>query len=82
VSGTLTNLDTPAESVSFDRTLGSPFVLTNAGNSNFRLLTGQGGATNFEFDNVTVDTVVPEPASLGLVGLGMAGLLGWRRRRA
>jgi hypothetical protein len=82
VSGTLTNLDTPAESISFDRTLGSAFVLTNAGNSNFRLLTGQGGATNFEFDNVTVDTVVPEPASLGLVGLGAAGLLGRRRRRA
>lgn len=80
VTGSLTNLDTPAESVTFGRTLGAAFVMTNASNSNFKLLTGQGGATNYEFDNVSVDTVVPEPASLGLIGLGVFGFSGGRRR--
>lgn len=45
-----------------------------------------GGSTssgNFSVDNVTIgnSTGVPEPASLGLIGLGLAGLLMARRRR-
>ena len=48
------------------------------------------GRENFaSIDNLTVGAwigeapgEVPEPASLGLIGVGLAGLLGVRRRRA
>ncbi len=48
------------------------------------VLTGTGatfGTLNyFAIDNVVVNTAVPEPATLGLLGLGSAYLIGHRRR--
>ena len=45
---------------------------------------GGNGWNSSQFDNFVVsnDTVVPEPASLGLLAIGGLLLSGWRRRRA
>lgn len=42
-------------------------------------LTGSNDVATVDFDAVSI-TAVPEPSSLVLVGLGVCGLLGWRRR--
>jgi hypothetical protein len=42
---------------------------------------GQTVAENMYFDNASLVQVVPEPASLTLLGLGLAGALIWRRRQ-
>jgi hypothetical protein len=39
------------------------------------------GGQSVDVDNITLNGTVPEPASLGLIGLGAAGLLGRRARR-
>jgi hypothetical protein len=48
---------------------------------NFNIASETGNAT---FTATTATTATPEPASLTLLGIGAAGLLGygWRRKRA
>jgi hypothetical protein len=55
------------------------------GNLSSFTLTGMGalagpGSNNFAIDNVVVNTAVPEPGTLTLLGLGSAYLFGRRRR--
>jgi len=57
--------------------LGTPHLDTI--NLNFYI--GGNAPGEFQVDNLTVQTVVPEPTSASLLGLGLAGLLATRLRR-
>ena len=48
---------------------------------NLNFFIGGGAPGEFQVDNLTVQTVVPEPSSASLLGLGLAGLLASRLRR-
>jgi hypothetical protein len=48
---------------------------------NLNFYIGGGAPGEFQIDNLTVQTVVPEPTSASLLGLGLAGLLATRLRR-
>ena len=48
---------------------------------NLNFYIGGGAPGEFQVDNLTVQTVVPEPSSASLLGLGLAGLLASRLRR-
>ena len=48
---------------------------------NLNFYIGGGAPGEFQIDNLTVQTVVPEPTSASLLGLGLAGLLATRFRR-
>ena len=48
---------------------------------NLNFYIGGNAPGEFQIDNLTVQTVVPEPSSASLLGLGLAGLLASRLRR-
>ena len=48
---------------------------------NLNFYIGGNAPGEFQIDNLTVQTVVPEPTSASLLGLGLAGLLATRLRR-
>jgi hypothetical protein len=48
---------------------------------NLNFYIGGNAPGEFQVDNLTVQTVVPEPTSASLLGLGLAGLLATRLRR-
>ena len=48
---------------------------------NLNFFIGGNAPGEFQVDNLTVQTVVPEPTSASLLGLGLAGLLATRLRR-
>jgi hypothetical protein len=44
-------------------------------------ITGGASNTQIEIDDLNLTPAVPEPSTLGLLGVGAAALLAWRRRR-
>jgi len=74
------NKDTAA---SLGATVPGTLVTPNIGTVNGDL-TGGGGDIQFQADANSSLSVIPEPTSITLMGLGLAGLFGygWRRKRA
>lgn len=64
----------------------SPFLATGVTFLGTAMSVDFGGSANqIAFDDITLGSAtpgVPEPGSLGLLGLGLAGLAAWRRSRA
>ncbi len=81
VTGTITNESNPAFTTAFSGNASSALNLKNTDLfDGFRIATGQGGTSNTDFSNLTVE-VIPEPSAALLVGsCGLISLL--RRRRA
>lgn len=80
-SGSLTNLTT-SDSVTFAGNLTKNLTWANDNRGGIRVFAGQGGQSNFDIDNLTVDlTAIPEPSSVTLLG-GLGALALLRRRRA
>lgn len=78
VSGSLSKLSggLPVNTATFATVLGAPFNWNGTGTvaDGLRLTTGVGGTSNFDVDNLTVASAVPEPSIAVLGGLGMLGL--------
>lgn len=80
-TASLTNLAT-SDSVAFNGSLVNALNWGNNNSGGVRIFAGQGGLSNFDIDNLTVDlTAVPEPSSVALFG-GLGALALLRRRRA
>jgi hypothetical protein len=60
--------------------LNSSYFITSSGRLFIFVVQG-GGATGTYIDRLDIYEVVPEPASLMALGVGLAGLLGLRRRK-
>jgi hypothetical protein len=74
---------TPQPSESFSDDLSALTILDNASSVYFRITPNVAGAVagTSRIDNFNVFTVVPEPSTLAMTGIGLAGLLLLRRRK-
>jgi len=78
---TATSYDLLGNAIETHQIVGDGWLTFNVGNIH-KLVVDDMQNTAFTIDFLTFNTpVVPEPAALSALGLGLLGLLGWRRRR-